>query len=289
MVTDSSSSLPGDADPNMAGPLSPDDVEQLKRFRAKFFPDARFDAQDTFAKWLFGLTTAIGALGTGFSNAAFAKLSSWGVFTYSLSVLAAGAGLAFAVFALGVELPEADWHSLNAMIAAFRKPLRDKKFWLICATVGLGISLICAATAVFLTAMQRRPSENPSGISFRLSERTLEPAISLVGLSPGSPAELQVFEEISGHSILVGAFRQIADETGQISQEAAGFKLHSEAHCLKLVLAYDRDEHPIVEEREFALSAEPEISKDSSSGGANAAKVTPDASPRAGGERAAPK
>jgi hypothetical protein len=269
--------------------LSPDDVEQLKRLRAKFSPDARFDAQDTFAKWLFGLTTTIGALGTGFSNAAFAKLSSGGVLLYSLSVLAAGAGLAFAVFALGVELLDADWQSLNAMIAAFRKPLRDKKFWLVCATVCLGISLICAATAVFLTAMQRRPSENPSGISFRLSEHTLEPAISLVGLSPGSPAELQVFEEISGHAVLVGVFRQIADETGQIAYKAAEFKLLSGAQCLKLQLKYDRDERPILEEREFGLSAESETSKDSSTLGGTAAKVSPDPSPKAGGKSAAPR
>jgi hypothetical protein len=290
MVTDPASNPPGSAtDPSIPGPPLPDDVEQLKRLRAKFSQDARFDAQDTFAKWLFGLTTTVGALGTGFSNAAFAKLSSWGVFAYSLSVLAAGAGLACAVFALGVELPEADWQSLNAMIAAFRKPLRDKKSWLISATVGLGISLICAATAVFLTAMQRRPSENPSGISFRLSEHTLEPAISLVGLSPGSPAELQVFEQISGHAILVGVFRQIADETGQITYKAAEFKLPSGAQSLKLQLKYERAERQILEEKEFALSPESETSKESSTLGAPAARVSPDPSPKAGAKRAAPK
>ena len=57
--------------------VPPDEVETLKRFRLSFFPDARIASQETYAKWLFGLTTTIAALGTGFSNAAFSKLSGW--------------------------------------------------------------------------------------------------------------------------------------------------------------------------------------------------------------------
>jgi len=253
---------------NAGGPASPDQVEILKRFREKFLPDARLEAQDTFAKWLFGLTTTVAALGTGLSNAAFSKLSSWGVLTYSLAVLAAGAGLACAVVVLGVELPDANWQSLEAMITEFKKPLRAKKIWLIWATISFGMSLTLAATAVFLTAMQRRPSENPSGISARLSDRKLEPAISLSGLRPGAPAELQAFEEVGGKTILIGVFRQIADDTGQITYKAAEFKIPSEAQGLKLMLAYDRGERRVTEEREFAFPAEPPVAKDSSGSGA---------------------
>jgi hypothetical protein len=84
-------------------------------------------------------------------------------------------------------------------------------------------------------------------------------------------------------------FRQIADETGQIAYKAAEFKLPSGAQCLKLQLKYERDERPILEEREFGLSAESESSKDSSTLGATAAKVSPDPSPKAGGKSAAPR
>jgi len=249
--------------------MSPDETEQLKRFRDKFLPDARMEAQDTFAKWLFGLTTTVAALGTGFSNAAFAKLSSGGVLAYSFAVLAAGTGLAFAVLALGVELPDANWRSLDAMIAAFRKPLRNKKFWLMWATIGLGMSLTLAAIAVFTTAIQRRPTERPSGISARLSARKLEPGISLGGLRPGAPAELQVFEEISGKTILVGAFRQIADDSGQINYKAPEFRIRSEAQGLKLVLTCDRGDQNFSEKSEFLFPAETATSKDSSGGRAD--------------------
>lgn len=251
---------------SVGAPVSPDEVEQLKRFRNKFFPDSRLEAEDMFAKWLFGLTTTIAALGTGFSNTAFAKLSSGGVLAYSLAVLAAGMGLTFAVFALSVELPEADWQSLDTVITGFRKPLRHKRMWLICATIGLGMSLALAAIAVFTTAIQRRPSEKPSGISARLSERNLEPAISLSGLRPGAPAELQIFEEVPGNTVLVGVFRQIADDSGQISYKAPAFKIPREAQGLKLVLNYVRGDLPVFEEREFVFPAETTTTKESSAG-----------------------
>jgi hypothetical protein len=246
-------------------------MEQLKRLRDKLLPDARMEAQNSFAKWLFGLTTTVAALGTGFSNAAFAKLSTGGVLAYSLAVLAAGAGLAFAVFALAVELPDANWRSLDAMIAAFRKPRREKKIWLIWATIGFGMSLTLAAAAVFTTAVQRRPAERPSGLSARLSERKLEPGISLGGLRPGAPAELQVFEDISGKTILVGILRQIADDTGQINYKAPEFKIHAEAQSLKWILTYYRGDDPLpeTEKGEFSFLAETAMSKDVSGGRAD--------------------
>ncbi len=76
--------------PIVGKPMSADDVEILKRFRGSFFPDARIASQETYAKWLFGLITTITALGTGFSNTAFSKLSGLGIFFYSCAVLVAG-------------------------------------------------------------------------------------------------------------------------------------------------------------------------------------------------------
>lgn len=262
-------------------PMSPDEIDQLKRFREKFLPDTRIEARDTYAKWLFGLTTTIAALGTGFSNSAFAKLSSTGVLVCSLAVLAAGAGLAFAVFELSVELPEANWESLKAMIGAFRKPLKDKKFWLIWATLAFGVSLTLASTAVFITAVQRRPFEKPSGIGARLSERKLEPAIYLTGIRPGTPAELQIFDEVDGKTTLIGFVRQIADEGGQINYKGPEFKIPGEAQGLKLLLNYSREGNGVSEASEFKFPAETAGTKNVTGGATNAKDDHPAKAPSA--------
>jgi hypothetical protein len=233
------------------------EVQQLERFREKFLPDTRIEAQDTFAKWLFGLTTTVAALGTGFSNAAFAKLSSGGVRAYALAVVAAGVGLMCAVFALSVRLPDANWDSLDGMIEAFKEPLRNKKWWLILATLCLGSSFILAAYAVFTTARERRLARNPSGLSIRLSERKLEPSISLDGLRPGAPAELQVFEEDQNKlTPLIAVYRQVADGNGQISYKGPELKIPSEAQGLKLELTYDRGNLTLTEKKEYLFPPE---------------------------------
>ncbi len=271
MTTNSVPPTPATPNPGTAGvPMSPDEIDQLKRFREKFLPDTRIEARDTYAKWLFGLTTTIAALGTGFSNSAFAKLSSTGVLVYSLAVLAAGAGLACAVLELSVELPEANWESLNAMILAFRKPLRDKKFWLIWATLAFGVSLMLASTAVFITAVQRRPYEKAAGIGARLSERKLDPSIYLTGIRPGAPAELQIFDEVDGKTTLIGLVRQIADDSGQINYKAPEFKIPGEAQGLKLQLDYNREGNAVSEASEFKFPAE--AGTKNVTGGATSAK-----------------
>jgi hypothetical protein len=258
MATNPPNDVPGGSGPqvNVGNVVPPDAVEQFKRFREKFLPDTRIEAQDTFAKWLFGLTTTVAAVGTGFSNAAFTKLSSGGVLIYALAVLAAGLGLMFAVFALSVELPNANWQSLDDMIVAFRKPLRSKKWLLILATFCLGTSLTLAAFAVYSTARERDPAEHPSGLSIHWAERKLEPAISLEGLRPGAPGELQVFEEEPNRATLIGVYRQIADGNGQISYKGPELKIPSEAQGLKLELTYDRGDLTLTEKKEYLFPPE---------------------------------
>jgi hypothetical protein len=250
--------------------ISSDELEQLKRFREKFFPDTRLEAQDTYAKWLFALTTTVAALGSGFSNAAFAKLSSLGALTYSVAVLAAGAGLACAVFVLSVELPAANWQSLEGMIDAFKEPLKKKNFWLIGATLCLGASLILAAAAALVTSIERQPSKVASGIGVRFAERKLEPSITLSRLSPGVAAELRILQKNSGKTKLIGVFRQIADDDGQISYKGPEIKVAREAEGLVLVLTYERRGKSVSEATDFDFPAEPAPPKDSSGKGPGA-------------------
>src|SRR5208282_996788 len=107
-------------------------------------PDARISGQETYAKWLFGLTTTIAALGTGFSHTAFSKLSGWGDFFYAMAVFSAGLGLALAAWALSEELKDANWESTKAMTPKLVKLMHKKKKILRGATICLFASFIAA-------------------------------------------------------------------------------------------------------------------------------------------------
>lgn len=237
--------------------MSDDEVAQFKALREKLSPNTRIEGQETFAKWLFALTTTVAALGTGFANAAFAKLSSGGVWAYAAAVLAAGIGLTLAVFALSVEPAIVRRQSYDDMMDASQRAVIKKKRFLRTATGCLGASLVLSASAGVITVLQRQPSEEPSGISFRFSDRKLEPVITLGRISPRTPAELRVFEKIPGKEVTFAAFRQIADEDGQISYHGPELKVAPEAAGLRLTLEYLRDGQKVSEESEIDFPAEP--------------------------------
>lgn len=237
----------------VGSPMSTDDIEMLKRFRVAFLPDARIEGQETFAKWLFGLTTTIAALGTGFSHSAFSNLSGLGDFFYSLGVLSAGAGLACAVWAISAESQDANWSSFDAMTGALTKLVHKKKSILRAATLFLFLSFMFAAAAPLVTVLGLWPARHPSGMTLRLSGRTLQAGILLANLRPGNMAQLDIYRENTGSSDLLELFRQVATSSGQISVQAPEIKLSPEAQNLKVVLSYQRGIKTIREEQHLVI------------------------------------
>jgi hypothetical protein len=180
--------------PIIGDPMSEDDVERLKEFRSSFLPDARITAQETYAKWLFGLTTTIAALGSGFSNSAFAKLSALGVLLYSLAVIVAGIGLVFSVWTLSEEVKDANWNDFETMNDKLTQLMHRKKSLLRGATGFFSASLVLAGASPFVTAIDRRPATPFRGIVMNISGRSVEPGISLTGLRPGATARLEIYK-----------------------------------------------------------------------------------------------
>lgn len=246
-----------DGSPILGRLLPEDDVTILKRVRESFLPDATVKDQDTYAKWLFGLTTTIAALGTGFSHAAFSKLSSWGIFFYAVAVLAAGCGLALALWTLSEEPHPENWAAPEEMLNSLGKLVSAKKRSLRGATICLAASLVAAAGAPLVTTIEWRPSAHPSGMTVRISERALEAGVELNGLRPSGSATLEVDQEQAGKTGLLAVFHQVADSSGSISAKMPEIKLTPLAQNLKLELTYERDGLPVREEKEFSIPAAP--------------------------------
>ena len=257
--------------------VPPDEVETLKRFRLSFFPDARIASQETYAKWLFGLTTTIAALGTGFSNAAFSKLSGVGIFFYSSAVLAAGLGLGLAAWALSEELTGANWASLGQMTNSLTRLMHRKRRILRGATICVFVSFISASAAPLVTTIQLNPASHPSGIVVSISGHDVEPGISLRGLRPGAKAKLEIYRDAAGKVEPVAAFTQITDDSGKISFRASKFTISPEKQNLKIVLTYLRGDDPQREEEDFTISQQMPESRRGSGGGPPTVKkpVTP--------------
>jgi len=272
--------------PIVGDPAPIDEVDTLKRFRSSFYPDARIASQETYAKWLFGLTTTIAALGTGFSNTAFSKLSGLGIVFYACAVLAAGIGLGLAAWALSEELTDANWASLNDMIAALTSLMHKKKRILRGATSCLFVSFISASVAPLVTTIQLRPSRHASGIVVSISGRAVEPGISLEGLRPGTKANLKIYKDAEGKSTLLAWFAQIADDSGKINFKASPFTLSSERQDLKITLTYLRGANPQREKVDFAIPQEtPEAKIDSGNGATPSKEPVKHARPKNGGNR----
>jgi hypothetical protein len=238
---------------------SQDEVEIFKRYRALFLPDARISAQETYAKWLFGLTTTVAALGTGFSNTAFSKLTISGSFIYAIGVVAAGAGLAFSAWAISEELEDANWQSKQDMEPKLVTLMHKKRDILRWATIFLGASFLLAAIAPLVTAIQSRPVSQQSGITARISARTIEAGISVVGLRPGTPAKLEIFSTTpptNGKREFIAVFVQVSDDAGKISYKAPEFKLSSAEQSLQLTLTYN-GEHK--DEQTYTIPQETQV------------------------------
>ncbi len=231
--------------PQTGVPMSDDDIEIFKRFRALFLPDARITAQETYAKWLFGLTTTIAALGTGLSNTAFSKLSVTGSVFYAVGILSAGIGLGLAAWALSEELEDANWQSRADMQPKLVALMVKKRGILRGATGCLTASLVFAAIGPLATAIQFRPSSQESGVTSRISARTIEAGISVVGLRPGTLAKLEIYSTTpptNGKRELIAVFVQVADDAGKISYKAPEFKLSSAEQSLQLTLTYNGEQ-----------------------------------------------
>ena|ERR1700739_1777903 len=151
--------------------IGPDEVELLKRYREKFLPDSRITASDGFAKWLFGLTVTIAALGAGFSNSAFSKLSGLGTTAYGAAVLLTGLGLGAAAFALSVDLPYANWQSLESMFSQMKSSVSRKRIALRVAASSLALALIAAAAAPLLSLSGAKSAETAveyAGLTYKI-------------------------------------------------------------------------------------------------------------------------
>jgi len=200
--------------PNPAGiPLSPDDVELLKKYRDIVMPAARLAGYDDFAKWLFTITAVIGTLGAAFSNSALKALRGPGVTVFFLAIVATGLSLALAVIQRSVDIPKLNWQNLEDMLQKTEAALRIKRLMAWTAGTLFAFAILLAGLAPLLTA--RTPSADAGKLAYSYGKEGVRATLTLLQ-AEGTEAEVEIIAQSASGGTLVAAQRAAADSSGLV-------------------------------------------------------------------------
>jgi hypothetical protein len=114
-------------DDNQPRPLSPDEIELLKKYRDLSMPAARLAGLDDFAKWLFSSITVIGSLAAGFSTVAIKTFDTRSASVFFVAIFLTGISLFLAVCLRAIEPKKSNYQSLPDMLAKNDEALRRKQ------------------------------------------------------------------------------------------------------------------------------------------------------------------
>lgn len=196
-----------------ARPVSPDEVELLKKYRDLLMPAARLAGYDDFAKWLFTLTAVIGTLGAAFSNAALKSLSGTGAVLFFLAIVATGASLALAVILRDIDVPVANWQSLEDMIEKAQTSLRTKRKLAWCAGISFAVAILLAGLAPLISVIYPEPIVPHASLSY--GKDGVRATINLQG-NAHTMSGVSVFALLPNNEILIAAQRVDADSHGSV-------------------------------------------------------------------------
>jgi hypothetical protein len=199
---------------NPAGiPLSPDEVELLKKYRDIVMPAARLAGYDDFAKWLFTITAVIGTLGAAFSNSALKGLRGPGVTVFFLAIVATGLSLALAVIQRSVDIPKLNWQNLEDMLQKTETALRIKRLMAWSAGTSFAFAILLAGLAPLLTA--RAPLADVGKLSYLYGKEGVHATLTLLQ-AEGTEAEVEIIAQSASGGTVVAAQRAAADSSGLV-------------------------------------------------------------------------
>jgi hypothetical protein len=197
--------------PTTGIPVSPDEIELLKKYRDIVMPAARLAGYDEFAKWLFTITAVIGTLGAAFSNSALKALRGPGVTVFFLAITATGLSLALAVIQRSVDIPKLNWQNLDDMLQKTEAALRTKRVLAWIAGTSFAIAILLAALAPLLTA--RTPTEETGRLAYSYGKDGFQATLTLLQ-TRGTEAQVEIIAQSLSGGILIAAQRAAADSSG---------------------------------------------------------------------------
>jgi hypothetical protein len=192
-------------------PISPDEVDLLKKYRDIVMPAARLAGYDEFAKWLFTITAVIGTLGAAFSNSALKGLRGGGVTAFFLAIVATALSLALAVIQRSIDIPKLNWQNLDDMLQKTEAALRIKRSLAWCAGTSFAAAILLAGLAPLLTA-----GSSPDEMGRLAYSYGKDGVHATLTLSQTSEAQVEIVAQSTSGGTVIAAQRAAADASGLV-------------------------------------------------------------------------
>jgi hypothetical protein len=216
-------------------PLSPDEVDQLKKYRDLAMPAARLAALDEFAKWLFTSIGVIGSLAAAFSTSAIKEFTTCSATLFFIALLLTGVSLFLAVCLRATEPRGANWQSLPDMLAKDREALRTKQKLATASGAAFALAVLVAGAAPLSSLICRPLVQNTLTYSF--GKDGVHASVNY-SQATGSIGELSIVSEAPVKETLVAAQRGVATSAGTIKLDAAG-ALPADSTGFRIILTCD--------------------------------------------------
>jgi hypothetical protein len=216
-------------------PLSPDEVDQLKKYRDLAMPAARLAGLDDFAKWLFTSISVIGSLGAAFSSSALKEFTPCGAALFFIALLLTGISLFLAVCLRAIEPRGANWQSLLDMIAKDEEALRTKQKLATASGAAFALAVLVAGAAPLFSLVCRPAVQNT--LAYSVGKDGVHASVNYAQAA-GSTGELRIVSDAPGKETLVAAQRGVATSGGAVKLDAAG-ALPADSTGFRIILTCD--------------------------------------------------
>ena len=236
-------------------PVAPDDLALFTRYRELFLPAARLTFYDDFAKWIFTVAATVGTLGAAFSSTAFGKLAGLGALAYGVAIILVGLALALATVARSTDLPEANWQSLQDMLAKLQPAVRRKRIQIRVAGAFLGAAFAFAALAPMLTTTgapkEVKPSLPPQlGLAYTVNQEELRATLLQRTAKPNQQVQARAVALTDKGQVLLAGASLRADADGLVSIDLSAKRVPAEA--TRILFFYSTEGAAAADDRPFA-------------------------------------
>jgi hypothetical protein len=200
-------------------PLSPDEVELLKKYRDLTMPAARLAGLDDFAKWLFTSVTVIGSLAAAFSTSAIKTFDTCSAAAFFVAIFLTGISLFLAVCLRAVEPAKANWQNLEDMLAKNETALRAKQNFARGSGAAFALAVLAAGCAPLLSLACRPAAQN--GLSYSFGKDGIKASASFAQ-PPQTLSEIRIISQEPAKETVIAAQRSAAGADSAVKLEASG-------------------------------------------------------------------
>jgi len=229
--------------------LSTDEDTEFKSLTNHFSIDIANKRIDTFAKWLFTTTTAVGAFAITLFNSEMIKIDENGKFVFGLGIAVIALSLAFAAMCLSPVWVEINHNDPDSMLRGVNQQFRTRKKWTIMASIFFAFGFFFAGLAPIASAiLSRFAPKSPPTIkvkqtlvtkTYNLNENgKFVTSLKAIHTAPNSPIELVVASLPINKKAIAPRLFTTSDSLGTASLATDSIDVPSKSESIRIITTW---------------------------------------------------